>query len=531
MPRYRILIADPMSAAGLAPLSRDQRFELRETSGLSGEELARAIEPCDAVIVRSSTRITRASLEHAHRLRVIGRAGVGVDNIDVAAATERGVAVLNAPSGNTVSAAELTFALLLSRARRIPAADGSMRAGEWDRKSFNGFELHGKTFGLIGAGRIGGEVARRARAFGMHVIVSDPYLSEERALELDVERVSLEDVIEQADVISLHVPLTDATAGLIGAGELARMKNTAILINAARGEVIDEDALVAALRSGAIAGAALDVFAQEPLPADHPLRSLPNVVLTPHLGAQTAEAQHSVALEISEGVRRALVDGDMRSAVNAPAIGGDEMRQLRPLLHLAERLGRLAACLEDEPVTRIAVRYGGPHESAMKPIVCAALAGVLRDVVGASAVNLVNAIHVAETRGITVERTRVGTHGTDEEFVEVRLANGGNEVRVAGALVAGRHPRIVRINRFRVVVHPSGTLLVIRNRDVPGVIGRVGTLLGAAHINIAEYHQARLQAGGEALAAVSVDGRIADEAMKELRGLSDVLDARQVELE
>ncbi len=530
MPRYRVLIADPMSAAGLAPLARDDRFELIETSGLTGEHLAHAIEPCDAVIVRSTTRITREALQHAHRLRVIGRAGVGVDNIDVAAATERGIAVLNAPSGNTVSAAELTFALLLSLARRIPGADRSMRVGEWDRKSFSGFELHGKTLGLVGAGRIGGEVARRARAFGMHVVVSDPYLSEERALELDVERVSFDDLIEQADVISLHVPLTEATAGLIGAHELARMKRTAVIVNAARGEVVQEDALVSALRSGVIAGAALDVFAHEPLPAEHPLRSLQNVVLTPHLGAQTAEAQHSVALEISEGVRRALVDGDMTSAVNAPAIGGDEMRRLRPLLHLAERLGRLAAALATEPVTHITVRYGGPHEAAMKPIACAAIAGVLRDVVGASAVNLVNAIHVAEARGIAVERARVGTHGSDEEFVEVRLGRGDAETRAAGALVAGRHPRIVRINRFRVVVHPSGALLVIRNRDVPGVIGHVGSVLGEARINIAEYHQARLQAGGEALAAVSVDGRIADDVMGRLRSLADVLDARQVDL-
>ena len=530
MPRYRVLIADNMSAEGLAPLSSDDRFEIIQTSGLKGEELARAIEPCDAVIVRSSTRITRDSLQYAKRLRVIGRAGVGVDNIDVAAATERGVAVLNAPSGNTLSAAELTLALLLSLARSIPAADRSMRAGEWDRKSFTGFELHGKTLGLIGAGRIGGEVARRARAFGMHVIVSDPYLSDERALELDVERVAFDDLIEQADVVALHVPLTEATNGLIGARELARMKRTAVIINAARGEVIQEDELVNALRSGAIAGAALDVFHQEPLPADHPLRSLPNVVLTPHLGAQTAEAQHSVAVEISDGVRRALVASDMTSAVNAPAIGSDEMRRLRPLLDLAERLGRLVAMLANEPVTRIAVRYGGPNEAAMRPITCAAIAGVLRDVVGASAVNLVNAIHVAESRGIRVERTRVGTHGSDEEFLEVRLGKGDTESRAAGALVAGRHPRIVRINRFRVVVHPSGSLLVIRNRDVPGVIGRVGTVLGSAEINIAEYHQARMQAGGEALAAVSVDVRIPDEVMDRLRAVPDVIDARQVEL-
>lgn len=530
MQRYRVLIADSIPADGLAPLLADDRFELIEQNGLTGDALANALAPCDAVIVRSATRLTRTSLAKATRLRVIGRAGVGVDNIDVEAATERGIAVLNAPSGNTVSAAELSFALLLSLARRVPAADRSMRNGEWDRKSFSGFELYGKTLGLIGAGRIGGEVARRARAFGMHVLAFDPYLSEERAQSLDIQRALLEDVIEQADVLSLHVPLTESTEGLIGARELARMKASAVIVNAARGEVIDEDALVAALRSGAIAGAALDVFADEPLAADHPLRALSNVVLTPHLGAQTVEAQQNVALEISEAVRRALVDGDMTSALNAPAIGGDEMRRLRPLLDLAERLGRLAACLEDEPVTRIGVRYGGPHEAVMKPIACAAIAGLLRDVVGASAVNLVNAIHVAETRGIEVELTRVGTHGSDEEFVEVRLGNGGHEVRVAGALVAGRHPRIVRINRFRVVVHPSGTLLIIRNRDVPGVIGYVGTVLGEAKINIAEYHQARLQAGGEALAAVSVDARIDDAVIERLRGLAEVLDARQVEL-
>src|SRR5690606_6430822 len=270
-------------------------------------------------------------------------------------------------------AAELSFALLLSFARRIPAADRSMRAGEWDRKSFAGFELHGKTLGLIGAGRIGGEVARRARAFGMHVVVSDPYLSAERALELDVERVSFDDVIEQADVISLHVPLTEATNGLIGARELARMKRTAVIVNAARGEVIQEDELVSALRSGAIAGAALDVFAEEPLPADHPFRQLPNVVLTPHLGAQTAEAQHSVAVEISGRVRVPLIDSEMTSAVNAPAIGGEGMRRLRPLLDLSDRLGRVAGVLTTEPVTRIAVRYGGPNEAAMKPITCAAI--------------------------------------------------------------------------------------------------------------------------------------------------------------
>ena len=531
MIQFRVLVADPISADGLRPLADDPRFELIEKSGLKGDALAAAIKGCDAVIVRSSTRITRESLAQADALRVIGRAGVGVDNIDVDAATERGVAVLNAPSGNTISAAELAFALLLALVRRIPGADRSMREGEWDRKSFNGTELFGKTLALVGAGRIGSAVAKRAQAFGMHVIAFDPYLSDERAVQQDIERVSLDDAIARADVLSLHVPLTDATAGLIGAAQLARMKPTAMLINAARGGVVDEMALHEALVGKRIAGAAIDVFAEEPLPSDHPLRHAPNAVLTPHLGAATAEAQQNVALEIAEAIRRALIDGDMTSAVNAPAIGGEQMRRMRPMLDLAERLGRLAAALEEAPTTGVTLRYGGPAEGMLEMIASAALVGLLRPAVGTGGVNLVNAIHLAETRGISVERTRVGTHGSDEEFVEVRVGSMGAEVRVAGALVAGRHPRIVRINRHRVVVHPSGTLVIIRNRDVPGVIGHVGTVLGRAGINIAEYHQARLQAGGEALAAVSVDGRLDERVVADLRALDDVVDVRQVELD
>jgi D-3-phosphoglycerate dehydrogenase len=319
---YRILVADAISADNLGPLTGDDRFELVMKPGLSGDALADAIGEADAVLVRSSTKITRASLAKAENLKAIGRAGVGVDTIDVDAATERGIPVLTAPGGNTVSAAELTFALLLSIARRVPAADRSMRNGEWDRKSFTGIELNRKTLGLIGAGRIGGEVAKRACAFGMHVMVFDPYLTPERARELDVQTATFDDVVARADVLSVHVPLTTATAGLIGEAQLARMKKGAILLNVARGGVVSEPALLAALRSGHLAGAALDVFEQEPLPADHPFRSLPNVVLTPHLGAATTEAQVNVALEIAEAVRRALVDGDVANAVNARELEG-----------------------------------------------------------------------------------------------------------------------------------------------------------------------------------------------------------------
>src|SRR5688500_1142025 len=477
MNTYRVLVADAISADGLAPLQDDGRFELVRQSGAQGEGLARASQGKHAVIVRSSTRITRDSLQYAEGLQVIGRAGVGVDNIDVEAATERGIAALNAPAGNTISAAELTFALTLACVRRIPAADRSMKAGEWDRKTFTGSELYRKTLGLIGAGRIGGEVARRARAFGMRVCAYDPYLSPERAAALEIELCPLDAVIARADVLSLHVPLTESTAGLIGAEQLARMKPGAVVVNAARGGVIDEQALADALRSGHLAGAALDVYAEEPLPQDHPLRTVPNAVLTPHLGAATEEAQLNVAVEIASAVRAALLDGDLSRAVNAPAIGGEEMRRMRPLLELADRLGRIAAALLDGGIDRITIRYSGPNEIVLQPLAAAAVTGALRHVIGPGLINMVNAVHIAESRGIEIERSRVGARGDYEEFVEVRLHAGAPEIRVAGALVASRHPRIVRIDRYRLVVEPRGSLIVLRNRDVPGVIGRVGTVL------------------------------------------------------
>jgi D-3-phosphoglycerate dehydrogenase len=317
MSTWTVLVADSISLDGLAPLTGDSRFTVVVKPGLSGDDLANAIAEADAVLVRSATKITRASLARADRLKAIGRAGVGVDTIDVDAASERGIPVLTAPAGNTIAAAELTMALLLAVARKVPAADRSMKAGEWDRKSFSGTELYGKTLGLVGAGRIGGQVAKRARAFGMTVVVYDPFLTPERAMELDVRLVTLDEVITTADVLSVHVPLTDATANLIGAAQLAQMKKGALLLNVARGGVVNEGALLDALQSGHLGGAALDVYDQEPLRKDSPLRQLPNVVMTPHLGASTAEAQQNVAVEIAEAVRNCLSRGDLANAVNA----------------------------------------------------------------------------------------------------------------------------------------------------------------------------------------------------------------------
>jgi D-3-phosphoglycerate dehydrogenase len=456
---------------------------------------------------------------------------VGVDTIDVDAATERGIAVLTAPAGNTISAAELTFALTLALARRVAAADRSMKSGQWDRKSFSGSELYGKTLGLVGAGRIGGEVAKRARAFGMHVVAFDPFLTAERALTLGIERGELDDVLRRADVLSLHVPLTDATAGLLGDRELGLMKPSAVIVNAARGGVVREASLIRALKEKRLAGAALDVFEQEPLPADHPLRALDNVVLTPHLGASTAEAQQNVALEIAEAVRAALTDGDLSRAVNAPGLGGEEMRRLRPLLDLAERLGILVAALAPGGLTKVEVRYAGSAPSGLRLLTATVLSGALARVVGAGAVNTVNALHVAAAHHVLVEQVQVDPRDALAEQVEVRASTDDGETRVAGALLGDAHPRIVRIDDFRVDMAPRGTLLVLRNQDVPGVIGRVGTLLGNAGINIAGYHQSRLDAGGDALAVVNLDTSVDASVLDTLRTLPEIKSVRQVQLD
>ncbi len=527
-----VIVADRVSESGLRPLVDDSRFRVESGAEWDRERLLSEIARAEALVVRSATTVDRTLLEAAPRLRVIGRAGVGVDNIDLEAATEWGVAVLNAPAGNTVSAAELTFALILCVVRRVAAADRSVRAGEWRRSALGGTELRGKVLGLVGAGRIGGEVARRARAFGMEVRAYDPYLTSERAEELGVARVELDELLPAADVLSLHVPLTPATRGMIGTDELARMKEGSFLVNAARGGVVDEAALARALGEGRLAGAALDVYEEEPLAEGSPLREAPNLVLTPHLGASTTEAQELVAAEIAQAVRDALLHGDLSRAVNAPAIGGDALRRLRPLLELGRRIGRVATALAPGGIREVDIRYAGGGEEAPRPLGAAVLEGVLAAVVGADQINYVNAFHLAEARGIRVETAHLDCRLDYPEFVEVAVVAEGGRVDVAAALLGQQHhPRIVRIDDYEVSVAPRGTLIVLRNRDVPGVIGKVGSLLGSHHLNIAEYYQSRMTKGGEAMAVVTVDGTVEREVLDALRGIDEVITARVVELE
>jgi D-3-phosphoglycerate dehydrogenase len=366
----------------------------------------------------------------------------------------------------------------------------------------------------------------------MRVIAYDPYLSEDRARSLQMELATLDELLARADIVSLHTPLTDATRNLIDAAALRRLRRGAYLVNAARGGVVDEAALYDALVDGHLAGAALDVFADEPPAADNPLLQLDNVVLTPHLGAATDEAQQNVALEIAEAVRAALLESDFSHAVNAPAIGGEKMRRLRPLLNLAERLGTLAAAFTNGGIVRVEVRYaGGNEDDPLTLLTAGVLVGLLSRILGRGAVNFVNAVHLAESRGIAVDRGRAGPHADYGEYLEVRLTSEDREAVVAGALPAEGFPRVVRIDKFRVDVPPRGSLVVLRNRDVPGVIGRVGTVLGEAGINIGEYHQARTHPGGDALAAITVDGRLDDEIVKALIQIPEVTEVRQAELD
>lgn len=525
---WRVVVADRVAGSGVDLLARTPGIDVVTVGGKPREDLERALAGAHALIVRSETRVTADLLARAPQLRVVARAGTGVDTIDVHAATRRGIAVMNAPGANTVSAGEHALGLLLALVRRIPDAAAAMGRGDWDRKRFEGTELRGKTMGVVGLGRIGGHVAQLARAFGMHVVGHDPYLLPERAAELNVRLLALDVLLRTADVVTLHVALTDQTHHLIDAERLQLMKPTAVLINTARGELVDEAALAHAVREKRIGGAAIDVFAVEPLPADSPLRGLERVILTPHLAASTAEAQERVAVEICTAVRDALVVGDLSSAINVPGIsgGGDTLRRLGPVLDLARRLGRLALALADGRVTAVEVAYGGKDDSASRPVLMSALEGLLA-AMDVGPVSLVNAQVLAEEAGIQLARKAGAPETGFETSVGVKVDTARGRVRVVGAMVGDGHGRVVRIDDYHVDIAPVGWMLVIRNRDVPGVIGRVGTVLGSAGINIASYHQARRSTPGEnALAVVNVDQALTNGVLGTLQGVPDILDVR-----
>ena len=523
---YRVLVTDDVDPEGVALLLAEPGLQVDEVPTLPRDELLRRIGDYDAIVGRSATRISKELLEHAPRLRVVGRAGVGVDNIALDVATSLGVAIINAPAGNTVAVAELFFGAVIGLLRQIPQATSGMSSGRWDRAQLMGRELCGKTLGIVGLGRIGGEVAKRAHAFRMTVIAYDPYIADERFTTLRVRRApSLDSLIAETNILTVHVPLNDETRGMIGKRELSHLPARSVVANLARGGIIDEAALAAALESDALRGAVLDVFTTEPPPADHPLRRAPNIVLTPHLGANTVEAQRNVARDVCIAVRDALLRQDLSRSIN---VAGGASGDLQPAMLVVRRAAAVArAVLADQgmrAVRKIALRVGPGLAHGAGALLAAAAAGVLEGVIETERLNLINARSLAEARGLELSVGESAELG-HPRAIEVALAGGMQQLAVAGIAPEGSTPRLTRIGSFHVDVNPRHTLLILTNQDVPGVIGRVGTLLGAHGVNIAEYHQARLAQGGDALAAVSVDGTVAESTRRALLELPDILTA------
>jgi D-3-phosphoglycerate dehydrogenase / 2-oxoglutarate reductase len=526
----KVLIADSISPRGAEELSRDNSLEVVTKTGLSEKELLDLIPDFSALIVRSETKVTAKILNAGTRLRVVGRAGVGVDNVDVETATRRGVVVLNAPGGNTVSTAEHAFSLLLSVARKIPQADASVREKNWNRKNFQGVELYNKTLGVIGMGRIGSELSRRAIAFGMRVIAHDPYLAAARARSLQVELVDeLDDLLASADFISLHTPLTNETRHLVDLARIQKMKPGVRIINCARGGLIDENALAQALQDRHVAAAALDVFETEPLPDDSPLRSAPNLVLTPHLGGSTAEAQESVGIEIAQSVRAALLDGTIRNAVNMPSLDAKTLSIVGPHLRFGEKLGKFLSQVAPKRVDTLNINYSGKvNEVDTTAITRAVLKGFLQTA-GGSDVNEVNAPAFAESLGLKVSETRLSAAGDYTDLLELSATAEGKTVSVGGAFF-GATPRIVSVNSRPVEARPHGVVLVLENTDRPGMVGRIGTLLGNHGVNIATMSLSRNQEGGTALTVLNLDTRPSDEILKKILESDDIHSAQVIEL-
>lgn len=527
----RIFVADDVSDSGLQPL-RDAGFAVDKRIKLTPEELLTAVADCQGLVVRSETKVTAEVMDAARHLRVIGRAGVGVDNIDVSAATARGIVVMNAPDANTITTAEHTIALLVALARNVPQANTSVKAAKWERKRFIGAELQGKTLGIVGLGRIGRAVAARARAFGMKIVAHDPFIAAEQARELEIESVSLGEVFSRADFLTVHTPLTNETRGVLGREAFAMMKTGARVINCARGGLIDEAALHAAITSGKIAGAALDVFEQEPPPADHPLLALEEVIVTPHLGASTTEAQEGVAFTVAEQMRDYLLSGALRGAVNVPALGAKELAVLQPYLALAEGLGRVQAQLLESAVREVRIEFAGELVDVdAAPVTRAFLAGLLRDV--SARVNVVNAFLIAEERRIAVTTSYVRSVDAPPA-IRTRIVSESGEQSVSGTVFTAtggnREGRITEINDFRIEAIPRGHMLVMHNRDVPGVIGRIGTILGDRGINISAFHLGRRERGGEAMAVIEIDAPLDDQTIGEIRSFAPVISALQIEL-
>lgn len=526
---HRVLISDKFSTAGLQVFKGEADIVADVRTGLTINELTGMIANYDALVVRSETKVTAEVIAAAKKLKIIGRAGVGLDNIDLAAATRAGIIVMNTPDGNTTSAAEHTMAMMLSLARNIPQADASLRSGKWERAKFMGTELYGKTLGIIGLGRIGGEVARRARGFGMRIVAFDPFASEARANELGAQLGNLEALLKASDFITVHAPKTKDTSHLIGDQELALMKKGARLINVARGGIYDEAALVKALAAGQIAGVALDVFESEP-PGDHPLFNFPNVVVTPHLGASTEEAQENVAVALAQQVVDALKGRTIANAVNIPAIDAAEWQRIRPYYRLAEKLGSFMAQFAEGKYHHVRIEYAGDvADLKTQAITLVLLAELMKPITGDD-VNYVNAPVFAKEHEIEVtESTR--TDITDyQTLVRIVASDEVERHTLAATLSSNGEPRITEIDSYRVDVKPEGNLILFFNRDMPGIIAKVAALVAGANINIAAITNGRIAPGEDAVTIISVDSEVSEATIEQFEAMSELRGVRAIKL-
>ncbi|MDB6033351.1 MAG: D-3-phosphoglycerate dehydrogenase [Verrucomicrobiales bacterium] len=530
-----VLICDPISPKGIELFRSRPEFNVTVLDKrLSEAELLPLVKDVEAMVVRSETKVTKKVIDAAPKLRVVGRAGVGIDNVDVEAATQRGVVVMNTPGGNTVTTAELAFFLLGALARHIGPAYASMAAGKWDRKALQGTEIHGKTLGVLGMGRIGSEVAKRALAFGMRVVAYDPFLTEARAKQLGVELVQdVDGIYRSSDFITVHMPVTEQTRGMLNAEAFTKMKPGVRIINAARGEIIDEKDLLTALESKKVGGAALDVFSEEPLPADHPFRKLPNVLLTPHLGASTSEAQVKCGIEVAEIIAAYLLTGEVRNAVNLPFIDAKTYEQVQPYLNLGEKLGKLLSQIAPANIERVHVTYGGNAKNLpnVDPVTRSILLGLLH----AGAIKDVNNVNVraaAAAHGITVEEKRSDEPVTFNEWLHVAVfAPNGEKVSAGGTFFGSpNNPRIVRIFSQPTEIVPSGVVFLMNNKDRPGIVGHLGTLMAKYKVNIASMNLSREVVGGQALTVLNLDSVPPQPLMDEISRDPDISNVRVLKL-
>ncbi|MGI2295775.1 phosphoglycerate dehydrogenase [Paenibacillus sp. GXUN7292] len=528
---FKVLVSDPISDHGIQQLTEANDVVVDKKTGLSEEELIAIIGEYDALLVRSQTKVTPAIMEAGKKLKVVGRAGVGVDNIDLDAATKRGIIVINAPDGNTITTCEHTFAMIMALARHIPQAYAKTISGTWDRKSFLGVELRNKTLGVLGMGRIGSEVAKRAKAFGMTILGYDPFLTEERAEKIGIKLASVDEIVQQADFMTVHTPLTAETRHMINKAKFSIMKKGMRIVNCARGGIIDELALVEAIDEGIVAGAAFDVFEAEPPAADHPFLSHPKIIVTPHLGASTVEAQENVAIDVSEQVLHILRNEPFMNAVNMPPIPANLQSKLQPYYELGEKLGSFIAQATEGAVQEIVVSYAGDlAEVDTQPITRYIARGVLAHHLGADQVNIVNSMHLAKNRDVNIVIQKSHAAKDFTNLLTVTLKTNKEERSVAGTLLTGYGPRIVQIDKFPVDVAPYGNLLLISHNDKPGIIGHVGTLLGSNEINIATMQVGRKLVGGLAIMVLGVDKVTPKAVLAQLTKISELNTAKEITL-